>query len=165
MRYNSVMPEKPFAISPENSTNDVVLDIFGDQVTIQVSGDHSDKCLTVIHSVTPPAGGPPLHLHLSETEVFFVIEGSFLFVLDEEPVQVETGGTVFIPPRTRHQYQNVGETPGKLLIILTPAGLDQFFVELDALLKEQSVPDMPAIAALHAKFGMELLGPPLSTRP
>ncbi len=139
-----------------------MLNIFGDQVTIKVSGDQTAGTLTVIHSATPPSGGPPLHLHSSDAEVFYIIDGTFLFVLDDERHEVSAGSTVFIPAGTRHQYQNVGETFGNLLIVLAPAGLDNFFVELDALLKQGSEPDMPAIAALHAKFGMELLGPPLA---
>jgi hypothetical protein len=36
------------------------------------------------------------------------------------------------------------------------------FGELDALLKEPGEPSMPAIAALHERFNMKLMGPPLS---
>ena len=91
-----------------------------------------------------------------------MVDGKFLFVLDGEHHEVGAGSTVFIPAGTRHQYQNIGDVPGNLLIILAPAGLDQFFIELDALLKQSEEPNMPATAALHAKFGMELLGPPLA---
>jgi len=151
-----------FSISSPHAPNEAVLDIFGDQVTIKVSSSQTAGAVTVIHSATPPAGGPPLHLHKADAEVFYVLDGTFLFVLDGERHEVGAGSTIFIPAGTRHQYQNVGDAVGNLLIILAPAGLDDFFVELDALLKQGGEPDMPAIAALHAKFGMELLGPPLA---
>lgn len=156
------MPTQTYAVSTPSSPAGQILNIFGDLVTIKVASQQTNGKLTVIHSETPPNGGPPLHAHLSDSETFFVLEGEFLFVLNDETVVVSAGSTVFIPAGTRHQYQNVGGEPGKLLIILEPAGLDAFFIELDVLLKQSAEPDMPAVAALHAKFGMELLGPPLA---
>ncbi|MFZ4507802.1 MAG: cupin domain-containing protein [Fimbriimonas sp.] len=140
------------------------LNIFGNTVTVQVSGADSGGKLAVVHDVTPPLGGPPLHKHLTDTEAFYVLEGSFVFELDGVLRTLGVGESITILPGVVHLYQNVGELPGRMLIVTTPAGLDEFFVELDELLKSSAEPDMPAIAALHGRFGMELLGPPLVAR-
>ncbi len=151
-----------FVAQRGQTLNGSTLNIFGDLVTVLVSGASTGGKYTVMHGVTPPTGGPPLHVHLFESEVFHVISGSFVFVLDGERVEASEGATVFIPAGTSHQYQNVGETNGELLLFVEPAGLDEFFVELDALLKAGGQNDMAAIAGLHAKYRMELQGPPLS---
>lgn len=156
------MSSQPFTVIPAGMPNERVLNIFGDLVTIKVSGEQTGGKLTVIHGETPPKGGPPLHSHLTDSETFFVLEGEFLFVLDGDRITASAGSTVFIPAGVVHQYQNIGEAFGKLLLVVEPAGLDEFFIELDALLKASEEPNMPAIAALHEKYRMALLGPPLA---
>jgi len=138
------------------------LNIFGDTVTIKVAGADTGGRYTVIHGVTPPLGGPPLHLHHEDWETFFVLSGRFAFLLDGERIEAEKGDTIHIPPGVVHQYQNIAAEPSEVLLFVEPAGLDEFFVELDALLKSSAEPDMGAIAALHARYKMELLGPPMA---
>lgn len=141
-----------------------VLNIFGDLVSIKVAGSDTGSQYTVITGQTPPMGGPPLHLHISDSETFYVIDGTFLFELDGEALHATTGDVVHIPAGVKHLYQNVGTEPGHLLLVVAPAGLDEFFIELDSLLKAHTEPPMPEIAALHARFDMELLGPPMAAR-
>lgn len=141
-----------------------VLDIFGDLVSIRVAGSETGNQYAVITGETPPQGGPPLHVHLTDAETFYVLEGTFLFELDGETVQAGAGDVVHIPPGVKHLYQNIGSEFGKLLLVVAPAGLDDFFIELDALLKSSAEPPMPKIAELHAKYKMELLGPPMAAR-
>lgn len=154
---------EPFVVRASEARKPVY-NIFGDLVSIKVSGADTGGKYTVMEGVTPPKGGPPLHSHNSDHESFLVLEGRFLFVLNDEEVVAEAGDTVHIPPGVVHQYQNIGDTPGRLSLVVEPAGLDEFFGELDAILKASPEPDMPAIAALHGKYRMELLGPPVAAR-
>ena len=152
----------PFVVGKGETPKGPTLDIFGDLVTVLISTADTGGKYTFMHGVTPPKGGPPLHKHVSDSEVFHVLSGDFVFMLDGERVEAAEGATVFIPAGVVHQYQNIGDEPGELLLFVEPAGLDDFFVELDALLKAGGGGDMGAIAGLHAKFRMELLGPPLA---
>lgn len=149
---------------PEEQTTPEILNIFGDLVSIKVSGFETGNQYTVLHGQTPPMGGPPLHVHISDSETFHVLEGTFIFELDGEIVNAVEGDVVHIQPGVKHLYQNVGSEPGRLLLVVAPGGLDDFFVELDALLKAHSEPPMQEIAMLHAKYKMELLGPPMVAR-
>jgi quercetin dioxygenase-like cupin family protein len=142
-------------------TTPEVLNIFGDLVSIKVQGSETGN---VLCGETPVQGGPPLHTHVSDLETFYVLDGKFLFELDGEEVIAQTGDVVHIHPGVKHLYQNIGTEPGRLLLVVAPAGLDQFFIELDALLRAHAEPPMPEIAALHAKYKMELLGPPKAAR-
>jgi len=64
----------------------------------------------------------------------------------------------FGPRGTPHCFQNIGETPGRLLVITTPSGLERLFEDWAALL-----PGSPAAEALtaigHANW-IEFVGPP-----
>jgi quercetin dioxygenase-like cupin family protein len=153
---------QPYLIAAGKTRGERPLQIFSDTVTIKVSGADTGGKYTIIGGLTPPLGGPPLHRHEHDAETFFVVKGTFLFVLGEERVVVHEGDTLFIPPGVVHQYQNIGETPGELFLVVEPAGLDDFFIELDALLKATHPPDMGAVADLHSRYSLELLGPPLA---
>lgn len=68
-------------------------------------------------------GGPPLHIHKLQDEVFYVGQGEFLVQLEDEVYTIKTGDTVFIPRGTRHTYANpIENNPGNLISIHQPAG-------------------------------------------
>lgn len=157
------MPQ-PFLVSASDVRVAEPLDIAGDIVSIKVAGKDTDGRYTVMTGWTPPQGGPPLHVHLTDAETFYVLEGTFMFELDGVAHIAETGATVQIPAGVPHLYQNVGDTPGRTVLIVEPAGLDDFFIEFAVLLKTPGGPPMDQVAALHSKFKMELLGPPAASR-
>ena len=59
-----------------------------------------------------------------------------------------------MPRGVAHRFKNIGTTTGRLLITLTPAGLEDFFVAVGALTREEQG-DLPRVMALAAEFGME----------
>jgi|SRR5690606_1225556 len=66
-------------------------------------------------------GGPPLHIHQHQDEIFFVVSGEFLIQLDKEIHMAKTGDAVFIPRGTPHTFANTIENnPGSLISIHVP---------------------------------------------
>jgi len=51
-------------------------------------------------------GGPPLHIHKLQDEVFFVVSGEFLIPLDKEIFMAKAGDAAFIPRGTPHTFAN-----------------------------------------------------------
>ena len=47
----------------------------GSLVTVKVDGTHTRHKLTILDFVNPPGFAPPVHRHLVEDEVFYVISG------------------------------------------------------------------------------------------
>ena len=72
--------------------------------------------------------GIPIHRHLQMEEVFYVLEGSGTFILDDVPHLFEPGGTIFIPKNSWHGFANPDHEL-LLLWLVSPAGLDGFFRE------------------------------------
>jgi len=142
----------------------VRFDIFGDQLWIKLSHGDTGGSYAIIEDVTPPQGGPPLHRHSREDESFYVLEGDFVFEVDGERIAAGPGSTVFAPRGTAHTFQNVGARPGRMLLIVQPAGLDVFFDEVAQAVAGAARPDVALVVPLFQKYGLELLGPPLAAR-
>ncbi len=151
-------------LKPGESGLENPLDILGDQVLLKLGGRDTAGQLTVMMGITPPKAGPPLHRHSREDESFYVLEGEYLFEVDGKQFHAGPGTFAFLPRGTAHTFQNVTDKPAKLLIITQPAGVENFFVEVDAAMRGMTEPDMSVLLPIFSKFGMELLGPPIAAR-
>ena len=122
--------------------------------------------LEVIDSIVPPGYSPPLHRHDFGAESFYVVEGRARFVTGDEEVVLGPGGFIRIPPSVPHSFETLGDTPSRILDILTPAGLWEFFMEAGEPARELRLPDEIRIPEnlpeLVAKAGGAVLGPPLN---
>ena len=70
--------------------------------------------------------GIPIHRHLKMDEVFYILEGSGTFILNDVRDPFEKGGTIFIPRNSWHGFENPDHEL-LLLWVVSPAGLDGFF--------------------------------------
>jgi len=106
-----------------------------------------------------PVGiGPPMHIHHKEQELFRILPGEFRFWCAGETLESRTGDTVLIPSGAPHTLKNIGQDTGRLLITMTPGGLERFFDEVQDQRLHPST-DMPQIAALAAGYNLEFVGP------
>src|SRR5260370_4687154 len=99
----------------------------GDSVTVKADTRKTNGSLTVLELLIGPKQGPALHTHLREDELWYVIEGDFRFKAGDAMLRASTGGMAFGPRGTPHCFQNIGDGPGRLLVITTPSGLERFF--------------------------------------
>jgi quercetin dioxygenase-like cupin family protein len=134
----------------------------GGPVMFKALGDQTRGMLTVFESSAAPDEGPPLHLHVNEDEVVYVLEGTMRFRLGDDTQPAPTGAFVYIPRGIPHTWQNIGHVPARFLVVFTPAapGMEDFFDRFAEL-----TDDMPltgAFEALGAAAGMRVLGPPLA---
>ncbi|HBY94168.1 MAG TPA: hypothetical protein DEP84_09435 [Chloroflexi bacterium] len=73
-----------------------------------------------------------------------------------------TGDTAHIPSGVPHRHKNIGDTPGRLLVMLNPAGNEKFFAELGLPVtdkanppKPSGPPDIERIRAITSKYQIE----------
>lgn len=70
--------------------------------------------------------GIPVHRHFKMDEIFYVLDGSGIFILAGVRHSFEEGATIFIPKNSWHEFEN-SEDELLLLWVVSPAGLDDFF--------------------------------------
>lgn len=120
-----------------------------------MDGDPSRGRFSLVeHPIVPRGLAAPMHLHTREDEYSFVLQGRWGFQLGNEVVYADAGDLVYKPRDVWHTFWNATDEPARLLEIISPAGFEQFFVELAALLKSDP-DDLAALAALGARYGVE----------
>lgn len=132
----------------------------GGPLTFKARGVETGGGLTAFVNTVAPGDGPPLHRHEREGESWYVLEGTLRFKLGADLRLAPTGTFVFVPPRVPHCFQNVGDTPARILVLFTPAGMEEFFDRFAELPAGPVGPDV--FAELGRDVGLEVLGPPLT---
>lgn len=139
-----------------NPCSGEVLSLGDITVTIKVSGQETNGAFALVESTVPPHfAGPPAHLHRHTTKAFYLVSGVLAFTLAEETIMVRQGGLVLVPPGLLHKFWNPTASPATYLTYLTPAGFEQYFLDLAALTPPGvSWPalDPHSIAALSQKY-------------
>jgi uncharacterized cupin superfamily protein len=62
----------------------------------------------------------PTHLHRSDDEAWYVLEGTLMFRVGEDEIEAPAGSAVLVPAGTAHTYWNPSADPARYLIIMTP---------------------------------------------
>lgn len=116
--------------------------------------------LTCIETVNAPGFGPPLHRH-RETEIFYVLEGRYLFEVGGARFVAETGDVVTAPGGTPHAFVNITDRPARQFVQILP-GMDAtaFFIGLGEVMHDGKL-DKDALNAFGQQWHVEFLGPPL----
>jgi mannose-6-phosphate isomerase-like protein (cupin superfamily) len=125
-------------------------------VSFKVTSTESNG-LFVLENIFREKGGPPRHLHHEQDEWFYVVEGRFAFEVGQEKFLLGPGDSLLAPQKVPHVWASVGDSGGRILVSFSPAGqMEAFFNEVTA---DNAMP--PQNPSLWARYGMELLGPPL----
>jgi quercetin dioxygenase-like cupin family protein len=145
-------------VGPREGRTADLLKIGGQEVFVKVAGADTNDQLSCFFHTVPPMSGPPLHQHTREDELFYVIEGEVTFQIDGNRTLAKAGTTLFAPRLTVHAFQNFTQNPARLLITVSPGGLDRMFVEASALTGDNVA---AAFGAISVKYGLNVMGPPL----
>lgn len=151
-------------LKPGESRDPGTVNVFGGIISTLLAGSDTDGGYAITEGTTPPMGGPPLHRHSREDESFYVLEGEFDFETDGRLYHTGPGASIFLPRGTVHQFQNVGSTPGRMLSVVQPAGLEKFFDELAVATTGMKQPDRSVVLPIFEKYGLEMVGPPMAVR-
>ena len=132
----------------------------GGPLTVKVRGEDTGGSVTAFENVVAPGEGPPLHRHAREGESWYVLEGTLRFKLGGDLHPAPAGSFLFAAAGTPHCFQNVGDTPARILVLFAPAGMEAFFDRFAEIPPGGLDPGL--FAALGRDVGMEVLGPPLA---
>jgi len=68
----------------------------------------------------PPRLIAPRHLHHSDDEAWYVLEGTLIVQVGDNDVEARAGSAVLVPRGTPHTYWNPGPGPARYLLIMPP---------------------------------------------
>jgi len=118
-----------------------------------VPSDTSGNLLVIEHRNLLPDTGPALHLHLSQEEWFYVMEGAVRFQVGDRRLQLGPGESFLAPRRIPHTFSATGSL-AHLLIAFTPADkMEQYFIDAAAH------PSLAATADFMNRYDMLWIGP------
>ena len=139
-------------------------------VTIRVSASDGQDGISVLEHRVPHGFSPPLHLHRGEDEVFHVVEGEFRVKVNDEEHRLGAGDVLLAPKGVPHTYRVESVQGGRVLAITARGDFERFVravsrpAERPELPVPAGAPSADAIQALKvsaAKYGIEIVGPPL----
>lgn len=157
-------PQRELTVARTDDPQQPHIGLVGDTYTILLTGKQTAGRYCLIDMHIPPGGGPPPHRHDFE-ESFTVLAGEIEATFRGRRLTVQAGQTVNIPANAPHQFINASQQPARLLCICSPAGQEEFFMEVGVPVPTRTAPppkpDAAAQAALKAK--MEALAPKYRT--
>jgi len=126
--------------------------------SVMLSGEQTSGKLAVLLNTELEAGGPPLHVHANEDELFLVVDGQYRFFTEGRWTDVGVGGVVYFPKGTVHTYRHIGPGIGRLWILTTPSGFERFFERYAVEVTNPAGPDMQRIVEISREHGIEYIG-------
>ena len=122
--------------------------------------------VTVTEWLAPEGHGSPLHLHHSEDEWFYVLDGELTFWVGGAVTVAGPGAFVFGPRDVPHTFL-VSSPEARFLLVTEPGGFEDFVRALSEPATARTLPPAsvqpPApevMMAAAAEHGIEILGPP-----
>jgi len=133
----------------------------GHPITYKVVGADNNGAYSLLEAEVA-GDGPPQHIHKAEEEAFYVLEGELNIQVGERTIKGTAGSFVLIPRGIAHTFWKAEAEPVKLLVIFSPAGFEQFFVEAVGDEEEMDTPTYVNRAiSIAEKYNLDVIGPPL----
>jgi quercetin dioxygenase-like cupin family protein len=113
---NRSIDNRPYALKPEEGW----IYRFGIDFNVKASEIQRGRGAAVIEYATKKGEEPPSHIHETEDEMFYVLEGAITFQCSSETFDLEKGGFIFLPHGIEHAYTIPTEDTVRLLVITAP---------------------------------------------
>jgi len=160
-------PQRQLTVANADDPKMRHVSVAGDTYTILVSGAETAGRYCLIDMHVPAGGGPPPHRHDFE-EMFTLLEGELELSFRGKTSTVRAGSTVNIPANAPHAFKNISGAAVRMLCMATPAGLEEFFLEIGDPVDGRTAPPpkltpeelgerVKKLASLLAKYRTEMV--------
>ncbi|MBZ9939383.1 cupin domain-containing protein [Mesorhizobium sp. BR1-1-16] len=116
--------------------------------------------LSLVEQIIPPGFESPWHVHHSEDESFYVIDGTVTVIVGDTITTLQAGDFGFGPRGTPHGFRVEGSGPLRLLFLTTGGDFADFIAETSVPKDATPVPpDMAGFVAAAERHSISILGP------
>jgi quercetin dioxygenase-like cupin family protein len=98
----------------------------GSLMTFLATGEETHGRFALIEAVARRGNVPPPHIHHREDEIFYVLEGEIVVSVGDRTIKGTAGTMVFLPRDVPHSF-TIESEQSRMLILLAPAGLEEWF--------------------------------------
>jgi mannose-6-phosphate isomerase-like protein (cupin superfamily) len=136
----------------------------GDLFFWKVVGADNDNAFSMCEVWNAPQGGIPPHIDHRDDEAFFVLEGTYSCLLGDQTLECGPEESFFAPRGTPHAFKNVGDAQARMLIVQSPGGVIEKYmeeaweeIEDPSNLPPPVEPDFERVMTVMQKYGIEVL--------
>jgi quercetin dioxygenase-like cupin family protein len=141
-------------------------------VTVRIGHDDGGDGISMLESAAPYGTSPPLHVHRTEDEAFYVLEGELRIQAGDAEFRIGPGEAALAPTGVPHTYRV--ESPGgaRWLNVTTHGDFERFARALSRPADRNELPppqgpptpeQLEALVVAGRQHGIELTGPPLKS--
>ncbi|HXY17355.1 MAG TPA: cupin domain-containing protein [Gaiellaceae bacterium] len=142
---------------------------FDTLVDIPVSCTAGDDGMSMVVSLGRRGDSPPYHIHHTEDELFHVLDGEIVLLVDGTTERARAGQSLLAPKGVPHTYRILSEQ-ARWTVVTTHGDFERFVraVSRPAETADLPVPSGPPteeqeqlVTELAEQHGIEFVGPPL----
>lgn len=134
---SSIAPQSPTALGQPRW-------FFGMLAEVKASASDTGGQYTLVEVTAPPGLEAPPHVHHTEDEGFYVLEGGVTIVVGGTTIELAAGEHSFGPRGVPHRF-TVGPDGARMLWVLTPGGFEDLVEEASVPAEAPTVPP-PSVA-------------------
>jgi mannose-6-phosphate isomerase-like protein (cupin superfamily) len=123
-------------------------------LTFKTTAADTAGAYTLCEAIEPPDSGAGLHRHPTYDETHVICAGRYRCRLGDTMLELGPGDMMFAPRGTPHSIKSIGPDTGRELIISSPGGIFDAFIDELTTSMAAGGRDIRAIAA---KYGIEFL--------
>ena len=137
----------------------------GSLMTFLATGEETQGKFALIEAVSRKGNDPPPHTHRREDEIFYVLEGEVVVSVGGRTIKGTPGTMIFLPRDVRHSF-TIESEHARMLILLTPAGLEGWFKEFGVPASAMTLPpanepgyqDVQRMLEAAPRYGLDFAG-------
>ncbi|NWG19553.1 MAG: cupin domain-containing protein [Chloroflexi bacterium] len=129
--------------------------MMGIKLTPKVTAADTAGAFSLIEQVVSPGSGSPPHILHEGHKIIYVVDGSFNILVGNQVVPAGPGDVAILPEGLLHNFRNVGDVPGKILVCLFPGGHEEFLLALSQV-AQNGPPSKTVMAEVAGRYHVEM---------
>jgi quercetin dioxygenase-like cupin family protein len=101
--------------------------VMGSLWTLKAADMRTRGAYALTETILVAGSEPPPHIHHSEDEAIYVLEGELSFQVGDSKFERGPGSFVFMPKDVAHGFTVLGGEETRVLFIFSPPGIEGFF--------------------------------------